>query len=377
MVLSNDKSWQSMRVIAFPSSLMMAGLFVLVFALALSGCASTTDTPVTEETLDEPLPDSVQSLLEAQQAGSADVPFRNGGRGSAPMPQWDDETALREQRATRPRVFEDRRTTPESELAPPPVEANETPAEEPTPVRPPVVRQLTQQELIVQLQNRLLTDARPALERAMQAAVLASFNPDRSLEPRVLSILSSGERKLVEQYYALLVELNTQLTGDPFETDSAKLREKVDLLLAERPLSIRTVELCREVQGYGLYEPVDVSQWVAGRLHRAIVYVEIDNFVSQQVGEKFNVELVQTIELFNAVDGLLVWQQAPVQVQDISRNRRRDFFTVQLIELPATLNVGKYILNVRVKDEQANTLDEVKVPIQIVADQSAVRRSGQ
>jgi hypothetical protein len=66
--------------------------------------------------------------------------------------------------------------------------------------------------------------------------------------------------------------------------------------------------------------------------------------------------------------GLAVWRQPQVQIVDQSRNRRRDFFVVQVIRLPGRLNVGKYRLKVTVDDVHSNTRAEMSLPIQIVAE---------
>jgi len=59
-------------------------------------------------------------------------------------------------------------------------------------------------------------------------------------------------------------------------------------------------------------------------------------------------------------------------VRDRSRTRRRDFYIVQRIDLPANLSVGKYNLKVAVRDRHApgGAEAEAVVPIQIVADAS-------
>ncbi|MCG8403178.1 MAG: hypothetical protein MJA84_16535, partial [Firmicutes bacterium] len=62
----------------------------------------------------------------------------------------------------------------------------------------------------------------------------------------------------------------------------------------------------------------------------------------------------------------------PVRITDVSRNVRRDFFLVQMIELPKRLTLGEFALKVRVTDEHGQTRDETTIPIEIVADQSLV-----
>ena len=87
---------------------------------------------------------------------------------------------------------------------------------------------------------------------------------------------------------------------------------------------------------------------------------------------QYEVKLAQQVSLYNEADGLEVWRHPSVQIVDRSRNRRRDFFEVQLIKLPPQLNVGKYRLKVRVTDYHADCIDEASMPIRFVADQTLV-----
>ena len=65
-----------------------------------------------------------------------------------------------------------------------------------------------------------------------------------------------------------------------------------------------------------------------------------------------------------------MWKQPATQIVDESRNKRRDFFVVQLIRLPARLGVGKYRLKVRINDLHGGSIDETTLPIQLVADKT-------
>ena len=81
-------------------------------------------------------------------------------------------------------------------------------------------------------------------------------------------------------------------------------------------------------------------------------------------------QLTQEVTIFTEHDGLIAWRQAAAEIVDESRNQRRDFFVVQLVKLPARLTVGKYLLKVRIRDVNGQTLDEQTLPLQLVAEQS-------
>ena len=158
------------------------------------------------------------------------------------------------------------------------------------------------------------------------------------------------------------------------ELDADTIADHINSIFGQRPISIGRVELCRNVHGYGVYEPFESSVFLAGREHAMIVYVELDHFrVNQDAADqRFQVKLAQELVLYNESDGLAVWQQPKVNIVDDSRNRRRDFFVVQMVRLPTRLGVGKYILKVRMTDLNSGSLDERTVPIQLVADQALV-----
>ena len=100
-----------------------------------------------------------------------------------------------------------------------------------------------------------------------------------------------------------------------------------------------------------------------------VVYLEIDRFATASPpseGDRHEVRLEQELTLLDRRDGQAVWRSGEVEVVDVSRNVRRDFYTVQLIRLPATLTTGRYTLKARVTDTHGGTVDEVNLPIELV-----------
>lgn len=134
-------------------------------------------------------------------------------------------------------------------------------------------------------------------------------------------------------------------------------------------VEIAAVELCRSVGGFGVYEPFPDNTFAAGVPVRMVLYTEIDGF-STDVGaddSMHHVRLSQEVLLFRDADGQVVWNREPEAIRDESRRMRRDFWSVQLVELPATLGVGRYRLKVRITDEVSGTVDERSVPLRLVA----------
>lgn len=136
--------------------------------------------------------------------------------------------------------------------------------------------------------------------------------------------------------------------------------------------------------------------FLAGRKNKFIVYCEIDGFASRDgasMGRSgYEVEIAQDLTLYaggpaSGMGGrdVVAWRKTDQRVKDFSLNQRRDFFMVQIVELPETLTVGAYTLKVRVRDLASGGTTgtttgggmseaEAVIPIDIVADASALGR---
>ncbi len=231
----------------------------------------------------------------------------------------------------------------------------------------------TRRELIDALLGRLRQEEGTAMSRAVTAAVVSLADPNPRLDPRLLAALPPDQRAAVQEFHAAIAAMRDELeAGGRLERDA--LVSRLDGLFAEEPIRIERLALCRRVESFGVYEPLDVSAFLAHQRNPMIVYVELDHFRSVPVSDdEYEVRLQQEIVLFNEADGLAVWRDDPVEIVDRSRNRRRDFFVRDLITLPARLGVGKYRLKVRISDVHAGTIDEKTMPIRLVADPGLIR----
>lgn len=166
-------------------------------------------------------------------------------------------------------------------------------------------------------------------------------------------------------------------------------------------LSLGNVALCRRVDSYGRYTTYSTSSFLARQRIPMIVYTEVENYAQARetelppadgrptglvrpgAPERWALELSQEIHLY-AADGSLQWFVKEQTHRDVSQSKRRDFFLVQRIDLPAELSVGRYTLKVIVRDKGAARLaglsadaepaTEVNIPMQIVADAAVAAR---
>ena len=198
------------------------------------------------------------------------------------------------------------------------------------------------------------------------AALTKTLSPEESAT-------IAAVRDLVRQ-----LAVDSQAAGD--RAALARLLERqADRLSAQSSgggLALGTVALCQRVESYGRFTPFAANRFLAGRPIAMIVYTEVENFAQTPSGatsdETYTVEMGQELDLYLDNGGMLQWRQPELVVRDVSKSKRRDYYLVQRIELPANLSVGKYNLKVIVRDKSAaggrGAEAETNIPIQIVAD---------
>jgi hypothetical protein len=223
-------------------------------------------------------------------------------------------------------------------------------------------------------------------KRIPDAVALA---PIESMSPGVLADIESPKNylgaKLSAEDRATLADARDRILAQPGAANDA-LARSLARLAPPPQLKIGRALLCTRVQGFGRYDPYDTNTFIARRPIRAIVYIELDGFLSRpargvdpvdssmSLSDQVSVELSQSLTLFHDPSGLQAWHRPAKSVVDTSRNKRRDFYLIQQIELPDTLSVGKYNLKVTVKDVTSGSEAEAVLPISVVADASAVTK---
>ncbi len=237
----------------------------------------------------------------------------------------------------------------------------------------PPSRSPDRQSLLTLLRDAVRHGDEPAMKKAITTATLSFADSAGVLDPVDLETLEPHQRRSVQRYHQLVTLLGHELISGGRALDVDQVVDRVRRLWDRRPVRIGHVELCRRVRGFGVYEPFEQRVFLAGREQPVIIYAELKHFRAQETNhERYQVKLSQEVVLYNEADGLAVWRQPKVDILDESRNRRHDFFVVQMIRLPARLNVGKYLLKVRMTDRISESLDESTIPIQLVADQALV-----
>ncbi|MFN3165619.1 MAG: hypothetical protein ACE37H_00990 [Phycisphaeraceae bacterium] len=231
------------------------------------------------------------------------------------------------------------------------------------------------QALMDELVRRIVNGQDPARTKALMVAAISVANQKHDLDHDLLDGLDPRSREQIARFHQMLAVAFDELAGEPSRTLTRReMVAKIDEVFGAQPLKIETLELCRRVDSYGVYEPFAAPRFLSGRKNRILVYVELENFHHEPTEDgRFEVKLEQSVELYDATGEATVWRQGPVELVDVSRNKRRDFFIVYPIDLPARLTAGSYRLKVRVADKHTGSICEQTLhDIKIVADRALV-----
>ncbi len=202
---------------------------------------------------------------------------------------------------------------------------------------------------------------------------LMQFIHDRPVpDMRAMASLPQEDRELLTALLDGLSNFRAGVRADNNTLLSRKIAPLLDLadrLRAQSDLTIPTIALCKRVDGFGVYEPIDPARFGAGREHPVIIYSEVANFDSHRNDKQMWETKLTISQVLYTESGLAVWpaKQDVKTITDLSRNRRHDFFLVKVIRLPASLTIGRYLLKVTITDQQANRVAEATLPIVITA----------
>lgn len=230
------------------------------------------------------------------------------------------------------------------------------------------------QRLMVDLTRELYASgaySESPLRELIVIAAMSMVDPERRLQPQAIPDLTDKERHLLASLQSFFAELGQALaSGSDTETAIVQSVTKLRTDLVQPPtISLPTTALCTRVSGFGDYAPFEKYTFLAHAEQKAILYLEIRGFASEvnPKGE-YVTELSQQLVIYSDRDGIPVWKEDWQAAVDVSKNKRQDFFTVQVIALPKALSVGKYQLKVRVRDEKTKAEAETAIPFEMVAD---------
>lgn len=254
----------------------------------------------------------------------------------------------------------------------PPSEQDTEPEPEPEPPPDPLPALLAQLEA----QAR---EPQQALAATILAQALRAYARTRD-GSRPGQDLSPPEQQLVAAMEPVIEALVAADRADA-PTRIAQAMDQAALALADAlPVRIHHAALATDIFGYAAYRPFEANRFLAGRTNCMLVYTEPIHFQTRPSAEpksagdtaahpgSHEVVLGLELRLFNEMGSMLAWRRPEERVVIRSDRPRREVYLGTLVELPATLTVGRYQLKIILKDHADGSTDERVIPIEIVAD---------
>jgi len=129
------------------------------------------------------------------------------------------------------------------------------------------------------------------------------------------------------------------------------------------PLTINDLRLCRNVMGFGSFEPLNGTTLKAGQ--RVLIYCELAGLEYEARGAGFVSRISSRIELRPASGGPVRWEQDLGAAEDACRRRRQDYYVNYRVCLPQNLSPGSYRLRLVQTDLVAIRSTSGEIPIEI------------
>ena len=133
---------------------------------------------------------------------------------------------------------------------------------------------------------------------------------------------------------------------------------------SDDPLGIGKICLCRNILGFGTFEPVHESQVKVGK--RILLYCEMNGMQYEAKDASFVSRLLSKIEISAVRDGSLQWAHVFGPKEDVCSSHRHDYFVCYGFYLPQTLAAGSYRLRLTQTDLVANRSISAEIPLEIV-----------
>lgn len=169
------------------------------------------------------------------------------------------------------------------------------------------------------------------------------------------------------QIYALATLLSGEGSGDRRQRADAAARHLMEASAKLRSLGslqVRNFVTCREVYGYGAYEPLAEARYAPG--DQVILYAEVDNYQSDTTEQGYHTIISSSYRLVSLDRNEVVGGEFPL-VDDLCLTRRRDFHIQYGVTLPGGLSPGKYRLELSVEDKLGNKKGHDQLPLTITA----------
>ncbi|MBU0638508.1 MAG: hypothetical protein KKB50_06550 [Planctomycetes bacterium] len=197
---------------------------------------------------------------------------------------------------------------------------------------------------------------------------LVAGDYERAREP--LALVSHEQQEMATRLIEALIAIRETHLGDLGRGAPAVLREVEQLMGQLRhfsDLSIPTIAICREVRGFGQYEPIDPPRFLAGMPGEFVVYCEVRDFAAEQANDGLYYTRFDMRTTLLTAAGDTVLEIKDTDIIDRCRNRRQDCFIPRLVRLPASLSPGEYVVKITLVDKVGEKVAESRAALRVAA----------
>ena len=193
---------------------------------------------------------------------------------------------------------------------------------------------------------------------------LLAGDTEAALEP-IPNVSTEEQDYWSGQIFALATQLDHHRQPDDKRRAAASvvhLDEAVGHLRELGTLSLRNLAFCKNVYGYGAYEPINSPTFAPGQ--QVTLYLEVENYHSESSAKGFKTLLGASYEVVNDAGDRIASGEFP-NVEDSCQNRRRDFHIQYGLVLPKTAKAGKYHLKLVMHDRQSDKLGNASIAFDV------------
>ncbi|MCI0331786.1 MAG: hypothetical protein L0228_01005 [Planctomycetes bacterium] len=198
---------------------------------------------------------------------------------------------------------------------------------------------------------------------------LLAGDTEKALEP-IPHISPAEQDYWSRQLFALATYLDHHSQSDDKRRAAASVTHLDDAVASLRELgslSLRNLAFCKNVYGYGSFEPFEHEQFSPGQ--QVSLYVDVENYRSQPTEKGFCTSLSSTYEILDEKGERVSGGEFP-DVDDCCRSRRRDFHIQYGLALPEKMTPGRYQLQLIVKDRQSDKIGHATAAFEIRGNRS-------
>ena len=221
---------------------------------------------------------------------------------------------------------------------------------------------------IADLNNHLADGPRSTAEvhQLVSLRLMQLLAGDTEVALRPIPNVSSEEQDYWSgQIFALATFLDHHRQPDDDRRAAASvvhLDEAVGHLRELGSLSLRNLAFCKNVYGYGAYEPINNPSFALGQ--QITLYLEVENYHSESTPKGYATNLGASYEITNDAGERVANGEFP-NVEDSCQSRRRDFHIQYGLVLPKSMSPGKYRLQLVMKDRQSDKIGQASIGFEV------------